>query len=242
MPDVFTLFNTIMTYRVPLFPKNRVTLPIYSGTTPYDMKKILAAVIIAIIMIAAPEAANAQFRYGPVVGANINTLKFKQDLVTIGQQPGFTAGVMGELMFPGIGFGIDIGLLYAQQGARVDLGEKLVWSSLGYGDEHVYLHSLQIPVHLRFKYTRLNGFEEKIAPFVYGGPDFTLQVGHSNCSAFKCSGGDLGLTAGVGAELFRRWQVSGSYTWGMTYALKTKLLDDFSARSRQWTIRLAYLF
>ncbi len=208
----------------------------------HSMKKLLVAIVVAIFAISCPMASVAQFRYGPVISANINTLVFKQDLISIHQQPGFTAGVMGELMFPGIGFGIDLGLLYAQQGARIDLGEKQIWSSQGYGNEHVYLHSIQIPVHLRFKYTRLNGLEEKIAPFVYGGPEFNIQVGHTNCSAFKCSGGDLGLTAGIGAELYRRWQVSGSYTWGMTYALKTKLLDDFSARSRQWTVRVAYLF
>jgi len=206
------------------------------------MKKIIAAIIIAIATIAAPAAANAQFRYGPVAGATLNTLSFKQDLVDISQQGACTAGLMGELMFPGIGFGIDIGLLYSQQGARVNLGEKHVWQSLGYGNERIYIHSVQIPVHLRFKYTRLNGFEEKLAPFVYGGPEFNIQVGHTNCSAFKCSGGDLGLTAGVGAEIFRHWQVSGSYTWGMTYVAKTKLLDDFSARSRQWTLRVAFLF
>lgn len=206
------------------------------------MKKLVAAIVLAIIAMAAPVTSDAQFRYGPVVSANLNTLVFKQDLISVHQQPGVTAGIMGELMFPGIGFGIDLGLLYTQQGARVNLGEKLVWSSQGYGNEHIYLHSMQIPVHLRFKYTRLNGLEEKIAPFVYGGPEFNIQVGHTNCSAFKCSGGDLGITAGVGAEIYRRWQVSGSYTWGMTYALKTRLLDDFSARSRQWSIRVAYLF
>lgn len=206
------------------------------------MKKLVAAIVLAIIVMAAPVTSDAQFRYGPVVSANLNTLVFKQDLISVHQQPGVTAGIMGELMFPGIGFGIDLGLLYTQQGARINLGEKLVWSSQGYGNEHIYLHSMQIPVHLRFKYTRLNGLEEKIAPFVYGGPEFNIQVGHTNCSAFKCSGGDLGITAGVGAEIYRRWQVSGSYTWGMTYALKTRLLDDFSARSRQWSIRVAYLF
>ena len=50
------------------------------------------------------------------------------------------------------------------------------------------------------------------------------------------------MTAGGGVELWRNWQVTLSYTWGMTYALKTKLLDDFSARNRHWTVRVAYLF
>lgn len=193
-------------------------------------------------MALASLSAVAQFRYAAVAGANFSTLKFKQDLVEVNTVVGYCAGVQGELMFPGIGLGIDLGLLYNQLGAKVNLGQKPVWSTLGYGDERVYIHNLNIPVHLRFKWTRMNGLEEKIAPFVFGGPEFNLQVGHSRCEAIKFSGGDMGLTAGIGAELFRRWQVSGSYTWGMTYALKTRLLDDFSARNRAWTVRVAYFF
>ena len=67
-------------------------------------------------------------------------------------------------------------------------------------------------------------------------------MAHNCGDAFKFSGGDLGLTCGGGVELFRNWQLTVQYTWGMTYALKTKLLDNFSARSRQWTVRAAYFF
>ena len=203
------------------------------------MKKFL---ILSIILLSVFGAAKAQFRYGPVVGVTLNSLVFKQDLVDVTQQVGYMAGIQGELMFPGIGVGIDLGLFYNQQGAMVKLGQKEIWASEGYGSERVYLHNIQIPVHLRFKYTRLNGIEDKIAPIVFGGPEFNIQVAHGRCDAFKYSGGDLGLTAGVGAELFRRWQVTGSYTWGMSYALKTKLLDDFSAQSRPWTVKVAYFF
>lgn len=202
------------------------------------MKKLFTL----IILLASVLGASAQFRYAPVAGVSVNSLVFKQDLVSVWQQVGYTAGIQGELMFPGIGFGLEIGLMYNQQGAKVGLGEKEVWSWLGYGNEHVYIHSIQIPVHLRFKYTRLDGLEEKIAPLVFGGPDFNIQVAHGGAGAFKYSGGDLGLTAGAGVELFQRWQVTASYTWGMTYALKTRLLDDFSARSRQWMVRVAYFF
>lgn len=206
------------------------------------MKKLFALAIIALAAVIAPVVAKSQFRYGPVVGVTINDLVFKQDLIDISQQAGYMAGIQGELMFPGIGVGLDLGLLYNQQGALVKLGQRKVWAADGYGSERVYIHNIQIPIHLRFKYTRLNGVEDKIAPIVFGGPEFNIQVAHGHCDAFKYSGGDLGLTAGIGAELFRRWQVTGSYTWGMTYALKTRLLDDFSARSRQWTVRIAYFF
>ena len=204
-------------------------------------RRILAAILIAIISLTAFQS-QAKLRWGATAGVTVNSLHFKQDLVTVSNTVGYTAGVTGEAIFPGIGLGVDIGLLYNQQGALVNLGERVIWSSLGYGNEHVYLHSINIPIHLRWKYTRLNGLEDKIAPIVFGGPEFDIQVAHGHCDAFKYSGGDLGLTAGVGAELWKNWQLTASYTWGMTYALKTQLLDQFSAQSRQWTVRLSYYF
>ncbi len=206
------------------------------------MRKLISLAIILLSVVSAPFAAKAQFRYGPAVGVTLNDLVFNQELVDVSQQAGYMAGIQGEMIFPGIGIGIDLGLLYNQQGAMVKLGQKNVWASDGYGNERAYIHNIKIPLYLKLKYNRLNGFEEKIAPIVFGGPEFNIQVAHGKCEAFKYSGGDLGLTAGVGCELFRRWQITGSYTWGMTYALKTKLLDDYSAQSRQWTVKVAYFF
>lgn len=150
--------------------------------------------------------------------------------------------MQGEMMFPGIGFGIDLGFIYNMANTKVNLGQRVIWQSQGYGNELIMMHQINIPFHLRFKYTRLQGLEETIAPFVYGGPDINFTVAHSKCDAMSFAGGNIGLTAGLGVELFTRWQVSGSYTWGMTYAMKAKLLKDFSARGRQWTLRVAYFF
>lgn len=194
------------------------------------------------VIIAGSSVANAQFRYAPIVGAEFTNLKFKQDLVDVSQVFSYQAGVQGEMMFPGLGFGIDLGLIYNQLGAKVNLGQRKVWASQGFGDERARLHYIQIPLHLRFKWTRMNGLEDYIAPFVYGGPDFNILVGHGKCDAFKYAGGDLSLSVGGGFELFKRWQVSFNYSWGMTYALKTKLLDNYSARSRSYAVRLAYFF
>lgn len=203
------------------------------------MKK---SVIIFLLAIVAAVGAHAQFRFAPIVGGTLTNLKFKQDLVAVDRVFGTQAGVQAEMMFPGIGFGIDLGLIYNLAGAKVNLGERLIWSSQNYGNEHVMLHQLNIPIHLRFKYTRLGGLEDYVAPFVYGGPDFNINLAHNNCGAFDVPAGDLALVAGGGVEIMRRWQVSASYSWGMTYVIRTKLLTDFSARSRQWTVRLAYFF
>lgn len=205
-------------------------------------RQILRTLIIVATLVAGSFAAKAQFRYAPIAGFELTNLKFKQDLVTVSQTPSFQAGIQGEIIFPGLGFGIDTGLLYNQLGAKVNLGERKVWSSLGYGDERVRLHTLQLPLHLRFKWTRMAGLEDIVAPFVYGGPDFNILVGHGHCDAFEYAGGDLSLSVGGGVELFRKWQVSFQYSWGMTYALKTVLLDNFSARSRSYALRLAYFF
>ena len=204
------------------------------------MKKSFIILLLAIV--GACFGARAEFRLAPIAGGTITNLKFKQDLVKVSQVAGFQAGVQGEMMFPGIGFGIDLGLIYNLAGANVNLGERKIWASQSFGKERVMLHQLNIPFHLRFKYTRLNGFEDILAPFVYGGPDFNITVAHNNCGAFDVPGGDLSLTAGAGVEIMRRWQLSASYAWGMTYSIRTSLLTDYSARTRQWTVRLAYFF
>ena len=213
------------------------------------MKNSLKALIAAIIFLAIPTAMLGQFRYGPMAGVNINTLKFKQDLVDIKTNIGAQAGLEAELLFPGIGFGIDFGLLYNMEGANVDLGSRKIWSADGFKKTDVTLHMIQIPFHLRFKWTRLNGLEDYIAPFVFGGPDFSFMVAHNSIkgnagvpSPFKYAGGDLGLSCGGGVELWKHWQVTAQYTWGMTYLLKTRKLENYSAQNRQLSIRVAYLF
>ncbi len=58
----------------------------------------------------------------------------------------------------------------------------------------------------------MNGLEDYIAPFVYGGPEFrsTLHIagvrGNEGVGNPYKYTGDLGLTAGGGVELWRRWR------------------------------------
>ncbi len=205
------------------------------------MKKYILSIIVAIFALCSTNA-KAQFRYGATAGVSFSDLSFKQDLVGVEKMVGPSVGVVGEMIFPGIGFGIDLGLIYSQRGAKVNLGERLIWSSQGYGNEKTYLHYIEIPLHLRFKYTNLAGFEDYVAPFVFGGPSLSILVADNNIKAYEYASGSLNLTAGFGLELWRRWQISASYSWGMTYALKTTLLDNYSARNYAWDVKLAYFF
>ena len=210
----------------------------------YDisMKQKIVTLIIVLAALCGAGHASAQFRWGATAGININDFKFKQSgILTVDKGIGESAGINGEMMFPGIGFGIDIGLRYEQLGATFNLGDFPLWSDYS-TKERIYIHNIQIPFNLKFKYTRFQGFEDYLAPFVYGGPVFNIQAAHSQCDAIKFSGGDLGLTVGGGAEIFKRWQISASYTWGMTYALKANILTDYSARNRYWDVRVTYYF
>ena len=200
-------------------------------------RKILAILIIAVSFATAQQAA-AQFRWGPTAGITLNNLKWKQDLFTVDKTIGYAAGVAGELMFPGIGFGIDLGLYYEQRGAKLGMGQLTLFEE--YGTRQSYLHTMVIPFHLRFKYTRLNGFEDTLAPFVYAGPSVGIVVAHNKIPCLEYAGGDLGIDFGVGAEIKRNWQVSLSYTMGMTYIEKAKILTNYSARSSNFALRVTY--
>ncbi len=202
------------------------------------MKKIL--VLIAVLLGVA--TSNAAFRWGPTAGMNITHFSWKQNLVPSKDAVGFNAGLIGELMIPGIGFGIDVGVRYAMVGADVDFGTKNIWASDGWGNEKVRLHTIQIPVNLRFKWTRLEGVEDYIAPFAYAGPNFQFQCSSTQKGLFSVPTGSIGIQVGIGVELIKRIQLSGGYNFGVTYALKTAKLENFSAKPSNWQINLAYLF
>ena len=205
------------------------------------MRKLDICLVVLATIIGTAES-SAQFRYGPTLGVDVTDLIFKQDIFTVEKSTGFSAGVAAEYMFPGIGFGIDTGLFYTQRGAKLNLGEKYIWSSEGYGNERSYLHYFEIPFHLRFKYTNLGGLEDYVAPYVFGGPSFNLLFAHNNLDALEYAKGEIGMTAGFGLELWKRWQIQGSYTWGVVYSVKTALLDNHSAKNRTMKVSLVYLF
>lgn len=208
------------------------------------LKKLLLSALVA---LAAAMPAAAQFRFGPQIGANFSTLNFRQPgIVEASQSVNHHAALNCEFIFTHFGLGIDFGLGYSMTGGYVNLNRP-IWSSNGFGREHVMIHNITIPLHLRYKCTQLQGVEEFIAPIVYFGPEFNIQVGHSGHErngqkAFKFSGGDVALSCGLGIEIIRRIQLTAGYNWGVTYALKTAQLDEFTARTKGWTLRLSYLF
>lgn len=194
------------------------------------------------MFLAVAFGASAKFRWGPTVGANFPFYHWRQNLMKSTMLPGFSAGIQCEVMIPGIGFGVDFGLKYANRGGRVSFNEQEVWSSDGIGRTDLRMHVIQVPVDLRFKWTRMDGFENYLAPFAFGGPVFNFNVGNTKCNAVDRAGVSVGLQVGAGVELWKRFQISGGYLWDVTYDMKTRKLDNFSAKLEGWIVDFAVLF
>lgn len=200
------------------------------------MKKLLFLLLLSIISI----TASAEFRWGLTAGANFSNYSWRQKLIDTRMQTGFQGGVIGEVMIPGIGFGLDLGVNYTMHASKMDLGAHQIWS--GMGDIDFKMHSIDIPLHVRFKWTRMDGLEQYIAPLAFAGPVFQFHVAQTDCPAIEHPAGSVGINVGLGAEIIRRIQITGSYTFGVAYEIKTVKLDNLSARNSGWSVNIAYLF
>ncbi len=203
---------------------------------------MLRKLIILTTIMTAVLTASAEFRWGPTAGVNFSTFNWKQNLLDTKSRTGIQAGIAAELMIPGIGFGIDLGLRYGLNGAHENFGDFEVWNSDGIKNQNVWMHTLQIPFNLKFKWTRMNGFEQILAPFVFGGPVFNFNVGTNNQPALEHPLGYVAMQCGAGVELFEHWQISGGYSWGISYQVRTIKLDNYSAQPRGGFVNVAYLF
>lgn len=203
---------------------------------------MIRKLIILSLIITSALTASAEFRWGPTAGVNFSTFHWKQDLANTSGLTGGQVGVAGELMIPGIGFGIDLGLRYNLHGAKVNFGDYPIWSSDGIGNQNVWMHVLEIPFNLKFKWIRMNGFEQYLAPFVFGGPVLDINVGTNKQPALEHPGAYVSMQCGAGVELLEKYQISAGFSWGISYEIRTKKLDNYSAQARGWFINLSYLF
>ena len=209
------------------------------------MRSYIKYTLITIALLSAlSSVAQPVRRWGITVGGNYNEIHFKQsDLFESDRMFGPSIGVTGDMMIPGVGFGIDASILYTMRQGRLHLGDRRVWESLGLGNEVARQHYIDVPLNLKFRYSRLGGLESTLMPFMYAGPTFSFLVGHNKVGdALKYTGVNVLLHAGIGVELFNKVQVSGGYSFSVGQNLGTKLLDDNVAKHRAWFVQATYFF
>ena len=204
------------------------------------MKKI-ALLITTLLLTAAAASAQTTSRWGITAGANYNEVHFKQtDIAPAKRAWGPQVGVTGEMNFSGIGFGVDGGLLYTLKQGKVDYGARTMWASVGAGNEMVSMHYLDVPLHLKFKWHRLGGFEATMMPLLYVGPQFSFLVGSNHRELNSYSPVSVYLDMGAGVELMERLQVKAGYNFSVGQSFHTKLLDDNVAKNRTWYLNLTW--
>ncbi len=208
-----------------------------------NMKKLTLVTVTVLAALVGSFSAQAQSetRWGITAGLNINQIHFKQsDILNV--DPGFTpqVGVTGEMIIPGIGFSVDASLLYSWRSGKVNYGERVVWDDLGLGKETVNMHYVDVPLRLKYKYSKLNGLENKVMPFVYAGPTFSFLAGKNLKDVNSYRTVSVLMSFGLGAELYKRLQISASYNFSIGETLRTRVLDENIAKNRCWTIQATY--
>lgn len=210
------------------------------------MKKNIFYTLLLLLAITTSLTVQAQpvRRWGVTVGGNYNEIHFKQsDIFESERMFGPSIGVTGDMMIPGVGFGVDASILYTMRQGKLHLGDKKAWASQGLGNEVARQHYIDVPINLKFRYSRLGGLESTIMPFVYAGPTFSFLAGHNKVGdALRYTTVSVLLHAGIGVELFNKVQVSGGYSFSVGQNLGTKLLDDNVAKHRTWFVQATYFF
>ena len=194
-------------------------------------------------MLACAIAASAQTssRWGITAGANINEVHFKQqDIVSTSRMWGPQLGVTGEMNFSGIGFGAEASLIYTLKQGKVNYGERTMWKAVGAGRETVAMHYIDVPLHLKFKYNRLNGLENTIMPMLFVGPQFSFlpYASHKELNSYPPV--NVYLDMGAGIELMGHLQIRVGYNFSIGQSFHTKLLDENVAKNRTWYINATW--
>ena len=210
------------------------------------MNKTMIKRLFTIVILFASLTAVAQTttRLGITAGVNYNQMHFKQsDIADVDRGFGPHVGITGEMNIPGVGFAVDLSLLYSMYSSKLYLGEWKVWASQGVKNKTYRMHNIDIPVNLKFKYRKLNGFENTLKPMVYFGPTFSINVaGTDSKTHIKYNRLCTLLHVGVGVELFNRFQISGAYSFAVGESFHTRVLDENAAKNRCWSITMSYFF
>ena len=208
------------------------------------MRKIsLFIIAVLALLCGATASAQTETRWGVTAGANYNEIHLKQsDIMPVDKAFGPMVGLTGEMNIQGIGFGVDLSLLYSMRSGKLHYGDYKVWSSLGIGNETVRMHSIDVPLNLKFRWHKLNGFEDKLMPFVAVGPTFSFLVSSNLKDVNHYTPVSVIMHFGAGIELYRHLQLQGGFNFSIGQTLRTQLLDENIAKNRYWTLTATYFF
>ncbi len=200
-------------------------------------KKIILTLIVALCGMG---VANAQFRFGVKAGLNMNSLHLNslENNFNKDNHCGYTLGVMTEFQVPIIGLAFDLSAMYTRMNSDLDAKAP--------EEENVSYNKnfLEIPLNLKYK-IGLPIVGSIITPYVFTGPSFAIKLDKNSIDAIKTKTCQVAWNVGLGVELIKHLQISGSYGFGMNNVAKfTGLVntETVKVKNNYWTVTAAWLF
>jgi hypothetical protein len=202
--------------------------------------------ILSIILCISTLTTQAQFKFGIKAGVNLSKITYnggEESTVlneNISNITGFQAGPMIELMIPVLNMGLDAAALYSQEGGKINLKEYRT-------------NTLEIPVNLKYKISVLNiiGFYTAVGPYA------SFRLSDNLKDQYKEKSFGAGLNFGFGVELIKHLQIGANYKLGLTDNYSKLMIlqneprllsasadhsDNFTGKTRGWTIAATYFF
>ena len=193
--------------------------------------------VVALVAAVCTVQSDAQFRIGPKVGMNVNSMHFNSGVFDDDNRMGFTGGLMAEFTVPVIGLGFDISAMYVHRNDRWATENESGKNNRDY---------IEIPLNLKYKFG-LPEIVMVLSPSLTPGPCvWFLTSRRAINDAMRNKSVDWAWNFGFGVQLFSHVQVGASYGLGLTNAVKIFDPDNdakkINGKNRYWTITAAYLF
>lgn len=200
-------------------------------------KRVLVA---AIAIAATATVASAQFRIGPRVGIDVNSLRFNESLLNSDNRAGFTGGIQAEFTIPVVNLAFDASVMYTRRNADAAVSTT---------DENgvVYKNRDYINIPINFKYKiGLPVVGSVFTPYIFTGPDFAFLASKRAASdAWNQKKVDVAWNVGLGFQFFSHLQIGASYGFGITKIVETVSPingQKLDGKNNYWTVTAAWLF
>lgn len=181
-------------------------------------------------------ASQAQIRFGVKAGLNLNSLHLNDMAKSFSDDNkcGYTIGVMTEFQVPVVGLCFDLSAMYTRMNSEIEAPEG----------EHVAYNKnfLEIPLNLKYKFG-LPLIGAVFKPYLFTGPTFAFKLDKNSADDLKTKSCQVAWNLGVGVELIKHLQISGSYGFGINNIADHWVdAQDIKVKNNYWTVTAAWLF
>lgn len=211
------------------------------------MKTIKAILIAAIALIAAMPAA-AQFRFGPRIGMEVNSMRLNSDIFDNENRAGFTGGLTMEFTVPIIGLGFDLSAMYVHRVSNSEVKADGIYvddSSVLSQKNFKSRDYIEIPLNLKYK-IGLPVVGKIITPYIFTGPSFAFLTSKKHITeAYKNKSVDVAWNFGLGVQLINHLQIGASYGIGLNKTIEAVSninTSPIEGKNKYWTVTAAWLF